>query len=302
MPDARLRIAQVTPYPWEDEHEVNAFVGSLSAELAGRGHAVSIVAPSRSPELVRESRRAIRAAEAVAEPGRVRVLGVGELLPFAQSRRGVAPSPPVDIARTIEELLTGTEFDFVHVHEPFAPSAASVALRHSRALNVGTFHAPSERVLSTQVARRFVERFFGRLDARTASFAATRDLMTRYFPATYRVVAPGAGTPADMPRGDGPVRIAFGGGEERAALRLFLRALRRLPEDLDWRATVFAPNGAAPTLRSALRRRVELVTDPAPPAGVDVVVAASLGTAPAPGNLVRALGAGAGPRPARLPG
>ena len=29
----------------------------------------------------------------------------------------------------------------MHVHEPFAPSAASAALRHSRALNVGSFHA-----------------------------------------------------------------------------------------------------------------------------------------------------------------
>jgi len=301
VPDAPLRIAQVTPYPWEDEHEVNAFVGSLSAELAARGHAVLIVAPSRLPGLVRDSRRAIRAGEAAPEPGQVRVLGVGELLPFAQSRRGVAPSPPVDIARTIEELLFRAELDFVHVHEPFAPSAASVALRHSRALNVGTFHAPSERVLSTQVARRFVERFFGRLDARTASFAATRDLMTRYFPAAYQVVAPGAAAAPATPGAAGPVRIAFGGGEERAALRLFLRALRRLPEDLDWRATVYAPNGAAPTLRSALRERVELVADAAPRPGADVVVAASLGASLAPGNLVRALGAGAVPVAPCLP-
>ena len=47
-------------------------------------------------------------------------------------------------------------------------------------------------MLSTQVARRFVERFFGRLDARTASFSATRDLMQRVFPATYTLVRPGA--------------------------------------------------------------------------------------------------------------
>ena len=61
------------------------------------------------------------------------------------------------------------ELDFVHVHEPFAPSAASAALRHSRTLNVGTFHGTSERFLSTQVARRVVQLLFGRLDARTAT-------------------------------------------------------------------------------------------------------------------------------------
>ena len=195
MPE-RFAIAQVTPHPWEDEHEVNAFAGELANELAERGHRLLVLAPSRSPQLVRESRKLIRSArerpEALFDPdGGVRVLGVGELLPL-QRRRGAAPSPPVDIARTIEEVLTLAPLDFVHVHEPFAPSASSVALRHSRALNVGSFHAPTERVLSTQVARRFVELFFGRLDARTASFGATRDVMERFFPASYRLLRPGA--------------------------------------------------------------------------------------------------------------
>nr|MBA2515971.1 glycosyltransferase [Solirubrobacterales bacterium] len=132
----RLAIAQVTPYPWEDEHEVNTFVDSLSAELAERGHRVVVAAPSWSTELVQESRRRIRAGTALPGEGEVRVLGMGELMPLGPSRRGVAPAPPVDVARTVEELLSQTPFDVVHVHEPFAPSAASGALRHSRALNV----------------------------------------------------------------------------------------------------------------------------------------------------------------------
>jgi glycosyltransferase involved in cell wall biosynthesis len=298
-----LAIVQVSPYPLEDEHDVNAFVRALSRELAARDHAVVIAAPSRSPEVVRESRRRIRAGDALPAfgSGEVRVLGVGELLPMASTRGGVAPAPPVDVARTLEELLTETAFDVCHVHEPFAASAASVALRHSHALNVGTFHAPTERVLSTQVARRFVERFFGRLDVRTASFRATQDLMQRYFPASYRVVAPGAAGGAVDPSPGGRVRIAFPGGEERAALRLFLRALRRLPADLDWEATVHAPGGATPTLRGELRQRVRIVSEGERAATADVVVAASLGTIPAPGNLLRGLGAGAVPLAARLP-
>jgi predicted metal-dependent phosphoesterase TrpH len=43
-------------------------------------------------------------------------------------------------------------------------------------------------VLSTLVARRFVESFFGRLDARTASLPATAELMDRDFPGDYRLV------------------------------------------------------------------------------------------------------------------
>jgi predicted metal-dependent phosphoesterase TrpH/glycosyltransferase involved in cell wall biosynthesis len=313
----RFSIAQVSPYPWEDAHEVNAFVAELSGELAARGHRVLVLAPSRSPELVRESRRLIRAArerpEALFdEDGGVRVLGVGELLPFSRRRGQSPPSPPVDVGRTVEEVLALAPLDFVHVHEPFAPSTSSVALRHSRALNVGSFHAPTERVLSTQVARRFVELFFGRLDARTAAFNATRELMEHSFPAHYGLLRPGAAAvdreqraPGEEP---GPLRIAFADQEERGALRLFLRALRRIGDDVDWRATIFSPSGKAPTgaLRTRVRDRVTVVTAAEATeddvlAGADVLVAASLGAIPAPGLIVRALGAGAVPVAPRLP-
>ena len=301
-------IAQVTPHPWEDEHEVNAFVRSLAEELARRGHRMIVLAPSRSPELVRESRRLIRSGDFFAPDGEVRVLGVGELLPLAPARRGTPPAPPLDVARTLDHLLSRAPLDFVHVHEPFAPSTASIALRHSRALNVGTFHAPAERMISTQVARRFVERFFGRLDARTASFDATRELMERAFPATYRVVRPGADVPPGAQAADGgPLHFAFIDHEDRQALRLFVRALRRLPEDVDWRATVFTPvGGRTSALRSRLQDRVSVVTaedgsEAEVLAAADVLVAASGGQAPAPGLLVRALGAGAVPVAARLP-
>ena len=103
------------------------------------------------------------------------MIAVGEVLDVPQPARAGAPSAlPIDVARTVEELLRTVELDFVHVHEPFAPSTSNAALRHSRALNVGSFHSSSERLLSTLVARRFVESFFGRLDARTASLAGDR--------------------------------------------------------------------------------------------------------------------------------
>lgn len=91
----------------------------------------------------------------------------------------------------VKRLLSSASLDVVHVHEPFAPSVSSAALRHSDTLNVATFHAPGERVLSTQVARPLVEIFFGRLDARTIAAAATGDRLQRYFPGSYELVEPG---------------------------------------------------------------------------------------------------------------
>ena len=93
----------------------------------------------------------------------------------------------------VKKLLASAPLDIVHVHEPFAPSVSSAALRHSHSLNVATFHAPQERVLSTQVARPLVEIFFGRLDARTVTTPATAELLQAYFPGDYELVEPDRG-------------------------------------------------------------------------------------------------------------
>jgi glycosyltransferase involved in cell wall biosynthesis len=304
-------IAQVTPWPWEKHHEVNRFVERLSDELCARGHRVVVVTPSDSRELVREGRamvdRLATDPDAVwAEPGCTSVLAVGQSLPF---RRGGSVSLPLDVSRTLEELLERIDVDFVHVHEPFAPSASSAALRHSRALNVGTFHSTTERFVSTQVGRRVVERLFGRLDGRTASFAATRDMIERYFPGEYRVIRPGADLLHRPGADGGPPEIVFSAEEERGALRLFLRALRKLPTGLDWRATIWLRDPAAApavNLSRRLRERVRMVgpadgSEAQHLARADIAVAASAGAGPAPQLVLRALAGGAVPVVSRLP-
>ena len=139
------------------------------------------------------ARRARASRESLLEGtdgGTPRVIAIGEVLDVPS---GAAPARRRRCRSTwrapSRNCSSTVELDFVHVHEPFAPSASSAALRHSRALNVGSFHAPTERLLSTLLARRFVESFFGRLDARTASLPATAELMARHFPGDYRARA-----------------------------------------------------------------------------------------------------------------
>jgi len=200
----RFAIAHVTPYPWEaQDNEVNAHVAHVCAELSRRGHRVLVLAPSHSQERVRDSRRELRAGRsstgrgqapallAGTDEGTPRVVAVGEVLDVPASSRRRGGALPIDVARTVEELLGTVELDFVHVHEPFAPSTSNAALRHSRALNVGSFHSSSERLLSTLVARRFVESFFGRLDARTARLPETAALMRHHFQGEYELVGDG---------------------------------------------------------------------------------------------------------------
>jgi predicted metal-dependent phosphoesterase TrpH/glycosyltransferase involved in cell wall biosynthesis len=310
----RFRIAQVTPYAWEQPHEVNRYVERLSAQLRDRGHEVVVVAPSESRSLIRESRAAVKRLEkdpdAVFTPGAPPVLAPGQAVPVGSGRRSGALAVTANASRTVEQLMDWGGLDIVHVHEPFAPGVSSVALRHSRALNVGTFHSPAERVVSTQVVRKFFELFFGRLDGRTASFRATAELLGHFFPSEYEIVPPGADPPAEERRSDdGLIDIVFLLQEERPALRIFLRALRKLPPTLPWRATVWSPGEPiqpAPPLARAIRDRVHLTGGP-PGTGPEqfsrahIMVAASTGTAPSPQMLLAALAAGAVPVASRLP-
>jgi predicted metal-dependent phosphoesterase TrpH/glycosyltransferase involved in cell wall biosynthesis len=322
VPEQRLAIAQVSPFAWETKTEIGEYVRLLSHELHRRGHQALIIAPSNSAELVHESRKLLRGAQGGAQSLLARaddgplVLGVGEVLPFSPTRRRTA-SLPVDVSRTIEEALTALPLDLVHVHEPFAPSASSAALRNARALSVATFHNPTERLLSTQFGRQLSQLLFSRLDARIASYEATRVLMDRYFPADYQVVLPAAepvqrssgnGSHPPPDDGDQPLNFTFVAEEERAALRTFLRALRMLPADASWRATIWSsrPLATPAALGGRLAGRVRFVDAEATAvqealAGADVLVLGSDGVMPTPGLLVPALASGIVPVATSIP-
>jgi predicted metal-dependent phosphoesterase TrpH len=296
----RLTIAQVTPHPWGARHEINEFVERVSAELADRGHRVVIAAPSDSRREIRESKRAI--AEAKSRPaslfgrGAPRVVSLGTGIPLPRGPRTRTAPLPLDASRALEGLFAGVGLDLVHVHDPFAPSLTSAALRQSRSLNVGSFHEPSERTLSTQVARPLVEIFLGRLDARTTSCGAAEELIERYFPGQYERVEPGAASGVEPwwpggANGSQPSRIAFCLDEEKGALRLFLRAIRRLDPGREWEAAIWTADSTEVRIAQRLRDRVRVVRpgDCAAEeliAGADVLVAASGGPRPAP-HLVR---------------
>ncbi|HKQ17341.1 MAG TPA: PHP domain-containing protein, partial [Solirubrobacterales bacterium] len=146
-------------------------------------------------------------------------------------------------------------------------------------------------------------------DARTVTCLQTAELMERYFPGPYELTRPGA---VAEPRGDDdpgrPLRILFCLEEERGALRIFLRALRRLPAELEWEATVLTRSPSETPLRIArpLRERIRLVgpaqgSVEALVADADVLCAASGGPAPAPQLIRAALAGGAVPVVSRLP-
>jgi glycosyltransferase involved in cell wall biosynthesis len=305
MPEP-LSIAQVTPFPWNERGEINAYVDRLSTELSARGHSVVIAAPAGGRDGVHDARSVLAALaddpEALFDPGgSPRVVSMGGVpLPRGAGKR---PAPvSVDVGNRMEELLGNGGFDLVHVHDPFLPGFSSTALRHSFSLNVGTFHQTNERPFATQVARPLLEAFFGRLDARTASSKAAAGLLNRYFPGSYELTPPGVDPVQPVQDDSGPFRITFCAREEKGAMRIFLRALRRLPGHIDWTATIWSDEPGEVVLRvsKAISDRIKVIGPDQASIGEllshsHVFCAASAGAQPVPGLVRQAIASGAVP-------
>ena len=182
----RLTIAQVTPYPWGVHHEVNAFVERAAVELPSRGP------PGRGRRPRRHAGRAARARSAAIEqrasgPTRSSARrwdgdrAGGRRRPGPPGRRG-APAAGRAAARGRRRCRSTSRGRSRRCSAASSSTSSTSTTRSRRApprwrcatrgrSTSARFHLPTERVLSTQVARPLVEIFFGRLDARTASCA-----------------------------------------------------------------------------------------------------------------------------------
>ena len=181
-----LSVLQVIPYVWGSGAEAEIFVRRSSEQLAARGHRIAVLTPAPSRAALDQARRevdeVIERPEALFEGAEgPRIMTVGGV-PAPGSSGGRRTPVPSESAKLVERLLAAVPIDIVHVHDPFMPSLGSTALRHSFSLNVGSFHLPQERLLSTQLARPLFEIFFGRLDQRTVGHRVTGELLDRYFP------------------------------------------------------------------------------------------------------------------------
>ena len=301
-----LSIAQFTPFPWDECGEINSYVKRLADGLAERGHSVTIAAPAGSRKAVLEARHLTSGLaddpDLLYAPGeQPRVISMGGMSLPRGSRARPAPAS-VDVGNRVETLLGNARIDLLHVHDPFVPGFSSTALRHSFSLNVGTFHQTEERPFATHVARPLLEVFFGRLDHRTASSKAAAKLLNRDFPGSYELSPAGVDpVPPDQEQ-DGPLRITFSDQEEMGALRVFVRALRKLPAGLDWTATIFSESPGEVDFRVSreVRDRIKVIgPDQASLAELlsrsHIFCAASGGSRQVPGAVRQALASGAVP-------
>ena len=108
-------IAHVTPYPWEaEDNEVNAHVARVAARAlaarAPRAGARAVALAGARARLAQGAARGAREQPAAAcsrapTAASPRVIAVGEVLDVAGGARRRPPALPIDVARTVEELL-----------------------------------------------------------------------------------------------------------------------------------------------------------------------------------------------------
>ncbi len=272
-----LRVGIVSPYAWTSQWGVNRHIRGLAASLAGNGHEVSIIAPSEERDEARVARRRARANRKAGSQVRqkkaagpatgaanniknvhlLKVTGTFRV-PYSESLANLAL--PLDVTDKLDEILSGGQFDILHLHEPYPPSLSFTALRLARSPAVATFHTAGERFLSYQLMRPVVERFFSRLDGRICTSQTTRRIISGYFPGNYEVVGDGVDTTAFSPPSAGreqegaPLILYAAWSDPRKSLGLLLRTMRLLPadvppfklaivggEELLWRANLIVP-------------------------------------------------------------
>ncbi|MGE5264699.1 MAG: glycosyltransferase family 4 protein [Acidobacteriota bacterium] len=171
-----MKIALVSPYDYPYPGGVTEHIAALDKHFRALGHDTRIIAASTTDEDILGDHV-------------IKVSGAVSPVPFSGSTARITLSPQV--YRRVKKILKDEKFDVVHVHEPGVPVLSLVVLRHSHALNVGTFHAYRESNALYEYGGPLVKRIFNRLDGRIFVSEAVREYITRYFPGDYVILPNG---------------------------------------------------------------------------------------------------------------
>ena len=216
-----MRIALVTPYDYPYPGGVTLHVAGLDRVFRQWGHEVWILASSSKDE---------------DELGHNVLKVAGGIVPLHASGSISRVSLSPRLYRRVKNILQEKAFDIVHLHEPLMPMLPLAVLRHSRTVNVGTFHAYRETSHpGYEHGRHLLQPFFDRLAARVAVSEAARDAVARYFPGEYAVIPNGvdyerfaAAEPLPFYNDDRPTILFMGRLEKRKGFEYLLDAFARV--------------------------------------------------------------------------
>jgi phosphatidylinositol alpha-mannosyltransferase len=212
-----MKIALVSPYDLSVSGGVNSHIAPLAAQFRARGHEVRIIGPASGEPVIGRGED---------------IITIGRPVPIPASGSVARIALSLRLSGQVKELLERERFDIVHVHEPLMPFLPITFLRHSEAVNVGTFHAAKDggnRLYA--YSKRLLRRWFRKLDGKIAVSPAAERLISRYFPGHYNIIPNGIDLArftdaCPLPQfQDGKLNVLFVGRmEKRKGLKYLLRA------------------------------------------------------------------------------
>lgn len=154
---------------------ISEHIYHMSCELMKRGHTVTIMAPhmdgddevNRFPPVVR----------------------VGKALPISANRSRSQIAVTWDIQKQVNEVVK-RGFDIIHIHS-FVPVLPILALKYSDTRNVITVHAAYDRSLAYKMSKRYLMKYFNKLDARIAVSKIAEKSISTFFPGKYIIIPNG---------------------------------------------------------------------------------------------------------------
>ena len=221
--DRPRKIALVSAFDYAVQGGVNNHVRELAAQFEDWGHTVLVIAPCSEPAKITDSN----------------FIPMGRPVPVPSGGSVARVSLSVWLRPRIKGLLRQEEFDVVHLHEPFAGMVPAYMLRHSRSVNVASFHSFRGSRFYQVGGARLAMPYFRKLDGLIAVSEPARQSIIRYFPGDYEIIPNGIQVD-DFQNGvapfqhlqDGMINLLFLGRlDKRKGLRHILAAYSNLKWD-----------------------------------------------------------------------
>ncbi len=138
----------------------------------------------------------------------------------------------------VKQILDKYNFDIIHIQEPFVPFLSHDIIKHSKAINIATFHANFESNIYYKIGRFFLMPLWERLHGKIAVSPSAKSSITKYFKGDIEIIPNGVDTIRFSPKNpkitkyaDNKINILFTGRiEKRKGLIYLLQAYKMLKQ------------------------------------------------------------------------
>ena len=174
----KLNIALVSAYDYALPSGVNNHIDNLAAQLKSKGHAITIFAPCSSNNITEQHFVPISKAIAIPTNGSIARISLS-LSSFSK----------------VKTILNNSNFDIIHLHEPFAGLVPLAFLQYSKSINIATFHSlrnsAFNSIFRTIKGAKIVNNYYKKLDGRITISKASQKFISEHFHGDFEIIPNG---------------------------------------------------------------------------------------------------------------